>query len=227
MAGRTTGIEVRGTAGVYTGEGHDHVATEGADLRLASATRLADTPVALLRECAAPVILAVHESVPLPLLIRRVNKNSDNEWAERVLEAAGAETYGGSANTAKGVRALRDALTDLGVPSSGYSPANGSGLGHQNRVAPATMADLLRKLYFDPRVGPDLLQALSVGGVDGTTAIASVARRRRNGCAPRPARSMACPACRATWATSPTWWFSPLWSRASVTAQSTACAAPK
>jgi D-alanyl-D-alanine carboxypeptidase/D-alanyl-D-alanine-endopeptidase (penicillin-binding protein 4) len=104
-----------------------------------------------------------------PLLIRRVNKNSDNEWAERVLEAAGAETYGGSANTAKGVRALRDALTDLGVPSSGYSPANGSGLGHQNRVAPSTMADLLRKLYFDPRVGPDLLQSLSVGGVDGTT----------------------------------------------------------
>jgi len=69
------------------------------------------------------------------------------------LGAAGAETYGGSANTAKGVRALRDALTDLGVPSSGYSSANGSGLGHQNRVAPATMADLLRKLYFDPRVG--------------------------------------------------------------------------
>jgi D-alanyl-D-alanine carboxypeptidase/D-alanyl-D-alanine-endopeptidase (penicillin-binding protein 4) len=163
------GIEVRGTAGVYTGEGRDHVATERADLRLASATRLADTPVALLRESAAPAILAVHESVPLALLIRRVNKNSDNEWAERVLEAAGAETYGGSANTAKGVRALRDALTDLGVPSSGYSPANGSGLGHQNRVAPATMADLLRKLYFDPRVGPDLLQSLSVGGVDGTT----------------------------------------------------------
>jgi D-alanyl-D-alanine carboxypeptidase/D-alanyl-D-alanine-endopeptidase (penicillin-binding protein 4) len=163
------GIEVRGTAGVYTGEERDHVATEGADLQLASATRLADTPVALLRESAAPAILAVHESVPLALLIRRVNKNSDNEWAERVLEAAGAETYGGSANTAKGVRALRDALTDLGVPSSGYSSANGSGLGHQNRVAPATMADLLRKLYFDPRVGPDLLQSLSVGGVDGTT----------------------------------------------------------
>jgi D-alanyl-D-alanine carboxypeptidase/D-alanyl-D-alanine-endopeptidase (penicillin-binding protein 4) len=31
------------------------------------------------------------------------------------------------------------------------------------------MADLLRKLHFDPRVGPDLLQSLSVGGVDGTT----------------------------------------------------------
>ncbi len=167
------GIEVRGLAGVYSGEGRDHlVAAPGdADLQLASATHLGDTPVALLRASRAPspAILAVHESVPLPLLIRRVNKNSDNEWAERVLEAAGAETYGGSASTAKGVRALRDALTDLGVPSSGYLPANGSGLGHQNRVAPATMADLLRRLYFDPRVGPDLLQSLSVGGVDGTT----------------------------------------------------------
>jgi D-alanyl-D-alanine carboxypeptidase/D-alanyl-D-alanine-endopeptidase (penicillin-binding protein 4) len=167
------GIEVRGLAGVYAGEGRDRLvaAPASADLQLASATQLVDSPVALVRRKHAPgsAILAVHESAPLPLLIRRVNKNSDNEWAERVLEAAGAETYGGSASTAKGVRALREALTDLGVPSSGYSPANGSGLGHQNRVAPATMADLLLRLYFDPRVGPDLLQSLSVGGVDGTT----------------------------------------------------------
>ena len=167
------GIEVTGLAGVYSGEGRDHLvgAPADSDMQLASASNLGDMPVALLRGSAAPgpTILAVHESAPLPLLIRRVNKNSDNEWAERVLEAAGAETYGGSASTAKGVRAMRDALTDLGVPSSGYLPANGSGLGHQNRVAPATMADLLRRLYFDPRVGPDLLQSLSVGGVDGTT----------------------------------------------------------
>ncbi len=167
------GIEVRGLAGVYSGDERNHLvaAPADADLQLASATQLGDTPVALLRGSRAPgpAILAVHESAPLPLLIRRVNKNSDNEWAERVLEAAGAETYGGSASTAKGVRAMRDALADLGVPASGYLPANGSGLGHQNRVAPATMADLLRKLYFDPRVGPDLLQSLSVGGVDGTT----------------------------------------------------------
>jgi D-alanyl-D-alanine carboxypeptidase/D-alanyl-D-alanine-endopeptidase (penicillin-binding protein 4) len=165
------GIEVRGMAGVHSGEGHDHLVTTGADLQLASATILGDTPAALMRKntAASKAILGVHESAPLPLLIRRVNKNSDNEWAERVLEATGAETYGGSANTAKGVRALREALTDLGVASSGYLPANGSGLGHQNRVTPTAMADLLRRLYFDPRVGPDLLQSLSVGGVDGTT----------------------------------------------------------
>jgi len=165
------GIEVRGAAGVYSSESHEHLATDGAPLQLASAASLGDTPAALMRGRAeaGPAILAVHESAPLPLLIRRVNKNSDNEWAERVLEAAGAEAFGGSANTSKGVHALREALNDLGVPASGYLPANGSGLGHQNRVTAATMADLLRRLYFDPRVGPDLLQSLSVGGVDGTT----------------------------------------------------------
>jgi hypothetical protein len=31
------------------------------------------------------------------------------------------------------------------------------------------MSALLRTLYLDPRVGPEILQSLSVGGVDGTT----------------------------------------------------------
>jgi D-alanyl-D-alanine carboxypeptidase/D-alanyl-D-alanine-endopeptidase (penicillin-binding protein 4) len=165
----SAGIEVRGAAGVYAPDERAHVAeTSLENQRLAVANPAGDTSLPLLHRKPGPAILAVHQSAPLPLLIRRVNKNSDNEWAERVLEAAGAETYGGSTSTSKGVRALREAMSDLGI-SNGYNPANGSGLGHQNRVTPSTMADLLQKLYFDPRVGPDLLQSLSVGGVDGTT----------------------------------------------------------
>ena len=114
-------------------------------------------------------LLALHESEPLPLMLRRVNKDSDNEWAERVLETVGAEVLGGAPTTAKGVRVLRDSLAELGIPASAYLPANGSGLGHQNRVTAAGMAELLRRLYFDPRLGPELMQSLSVGGVDGTT----------------------------------------------------------
>jgi D-alanyl-D-alanine carboxypeptidase/D-alanyl-D-alanine-endopeptidase (penicillin-binding protein 4) len=102
-------------------------------------------------------------------MLRRVNKDSDNEWAERVLETVGAEVLGGAPTTAKGVRVLRDSLAELGIPASAYLPANGSGLGHQNRVTAAGMAELLRRLYFDPRLGPELMQSLSVGGVDGTT----------------------------------------------------------
>jgi D-alanyl-D-alanine carboxypeptidase/D-alanyl-D-alanine-endopeptidase (penicillin-binding protein 4) len=111
----------------------------------------------------------LHESEPLVVLLRRVNKDSDNEWAERVLETVGAEVMGGAPTTAKGVHILRESLAELGLPTTAFSPANGSGLGHQNRVTAAGMDDLLRRIYFDPRIGPEMLQSLSVGGVDGTT----------------------------------------------------------
>jgi D-alanyl-D-alanine carboxypeptidase/D-alanyl-D-alanine-endopeptidase (penicillin-binding protein 4) len=128
------------------------------------------TPPLARRDLPKPAeLLALHESEPLALLLRRVNKDSDNEWAERVLETVGAEVLGGAPTTAKGVRVLRESLADLGLPTAAYQPANGSGLGHQNRVTAAGMAELLRRIYFDPRIGPEMMQSLSVGGVDGTT----------------------------------------------------------
>jgi D-alanyl-D-alanine carboxypeptidase/D-alanyl-D-alanine-endopeptidase (penicillin-binding protein 4) len=116
----------------------------------------------------APV-LASHESAPLGILMRKINKDSENDYAERVLEAAGAEVYGGPPTEDKGVRLLREVIGELGLPPSSYVPRNGSGLGHANRITADAMASLLRTLYLDPRVGPELIQSLSVGGVDGTT----------------------------------------------------------
>ncbi|HEY0708165.1 MAG TPA: D-alanyl-D-alanine carboxypeptidase/D-alanyl-D-alanine-endopeptidase, partial [Polyangia bacterium] len=116
-----------------------------------------------------PEILAVHRSLPLTILIRHINKDSNNEWSERLLDVVGAEVYGGPATPDKGLRALREAMDELGVPRASYVSTNGSGLGHSNRLTADALADLLRKLYTDPRWGPELLQSLSVGGVDGTT----------------------------------------------------------
>jgi D-alanyl-D-alanine carboxypeptidase/D-alanyl-D-alanine-endopeptidase (penicillin-binding protein 4) len=114
-------------------------------------------------------LLAVHESAPLGILLRKINKDSDNDYAERVLEAAGAEVYGGSPTGEKGVRLLREVIGELGLAPGSYVPKNGSGLGHANRITADAMSALLRTLYLDPRVGPEILQSLSVGGVDGTT----------------------------------------------------------
>jgi D-alanyl-D-alanine carboxypeptidase/D-alanyl-D-alanine-endopeptidase (penicillin-binding protein 4) len=114
-------------------------------------------------------LLALHESAPLAILLRKINKDSENDYAERVLEAAGAEVYGGAPTGEKGVHLLREVIGELGLPPSSYVPRNGSGLGHANRITADAMAALLRSLYLDPRVGPELLQSLSVGGVDGTT----------------------------------------------------------
>jgi D-alanyl-D-alanine carboxypeptidase/D-alanyl-D-alanine-endopeptidase (penicillin-binding protein 4) len=145
---RDVGITVKGPAGV--GPGRPAPAGEGG-IRL------------------PPELLALHESLPLALLIRHINKDSNNEWAERLLDVVGAELYGGAATPDKGLRALREALDDLQVPRTSYVSTNGSGLGHGNRITADAMADLLHKLYTDPRWGPELMQSLSVGGVDGTT----------------------------------------------------------
>jgi D-alanyl-D-alanine carboxypeptidase/D-alanyl-D-alanine-endopeptidase (penicillin-binding protein 4) len=113
--------------------------------------------------------LASHRSEPLIALLGRINKASNNDYADRLIETLGGEVYGGAPSMAKGIRALREALTDLGVREGSYVPTNGSGLGHNNRVSATGLFDLLRTLYFDPRIGPEILQSLSVGGVDGTT----------------------------------------------------------
>jgi hypothetical protein len=60
-------------------------------------------------------------------------------------------------------------MTEIGLDARAYVPTNGSGLGHGNRISAAALADLLRRLFLDPRLGPDMLQSLSVGGIDGTT----------------------------------------------------------
>jgi PBP4 family serine-type D-alanyl-D-alanine carboxypeptidase len=111
----------------------------------------------------------VHRSPPLSVVLRKINKDSNNDWAERVLQAVGAEERGGAASTEKGLSVLREVIGAMGLRPNSYVPKNGSGLGHANRITPHAMADLLRELYFDPRVGPEILQSLSVGGVDGTT----------------------------------------------------------
>ncbi len=142
-------------------------ALEAAGIAVRDASRSGAPPQ---RAKAAPLtLLARHESAPLVVLLRRINKDSDNDHAERVLETAGAEVFGGAPTTDKGLRLLREVIGELGLPPGSYVPRNGSGLGHANRITADAMADLLRALYLDPRVGPELMQSLSVGGIDGTT----------------------------------------------------------
>jgi D-alanyl-D-alanine carboxypeptidase/D-alanyl-D-alanine-endopeptidase (penicillin-binding protein 4) len=112
--------------------------------------------------------LAVHESAPLALIIRRSNKDSNNFVAERVFQTTGVELYGAPATAAKGQRAITEYLAQVGLPSGSYHPTNGSGLAHTNRITPAALVQLLRTLYYDIRIAPDFLQSLAVAGVDGT-----------------------------------------------------------
>ena len=94
---------------------------------------------------AGAAMIERHESEPLGILLRKINKESDNDQAERVLEAAGAEVYGGAPTPDKGVRLLREVIGELGLTPGSYVSRNGSGLGHANRITAEAMATLLAR----------------------------------------------------------------------------------
>lgn len=122
------------------------------------------------------VELAVHDSVPLGILAAMVNKPSSNFLAERVIEATGAQLYGGEPSNSKGVRAMQEWLERIGVSRGSYRLDNGSGLSYTNHLSARQIAEILVAAANDFRIGPDFLASLAVGGRDGT-----LKRRFRNG----------------------------------------------
>jgi serine-type D-Ala-D-Ala carboxypeptidase/endopeptidase (penicillin-binding protein 4) len=117
------------------------------------------------------VALAEHRSPALATMARPINKDSNNFMAERVFQTTGAELYGGPATAAKGSQAVAEGLRRLGLePAAGrWSQVDGSGLSHANRMTPAFVVEVLRRLLRgDPQVQADFFQSLAVGGRDGT-----------------------------------------------------------
>lgn len=112
--------------------------------------------------------LAYIESAPLAVLVRELGKNSDNFYAETLLKALGGFVHGAPARTADGAAAVLAWLETIGSLEPGTRIVNGSGLFDANRVSPRTLASVLRHAYESPRVGPDFVAQLAVGGVDGT-----------------------------------------------------------
>jgi len=108
------------------------------------------------------------ESEPLAVLVRELGKNSDNFYAETLLKTLGAFANGPPAKTRDGADAVSAWLKDIGALEPGFRMTNGSGLFDANRVSPWTLVNVLRHAYESPRVGPDFVAQLAVGGVDGT-----------------------------------------------------------
>ncbi|MEM9458594.1 MAG: D-alanyl-D-alanine carboxypeptidase/D-alanyl-D-alanine-endopeptidase [Myxococcota bacterium] len=112
-------------------------------------------------------LVASHRSAPLGVLIRAVNKFSNNFMAEQILKTLDASP--GPATFEGALARVRAHLEALGVPRAGLSLGNGSGLYDTNRVSPAQLTTLLAAVHRDVRIRPDYMASLSIMGVDGTT----------------------------------------------------------
>ncbi|MBX3716397.1 MAG: D-alanyl-D-alanine carboxypeptidase/D-alanyl-D-alanine-endopeptidase [Burkholderiales bacterium] len=123
-----------------------------------------------VRAGAAPAgasLLLRFESEPLGALVRDMNKFSNNVMARQLFLALSAEKGGGPGEYAASARLVRDWLAARRIDAPGLSIENGSGLSRTDRIAPATLAAILRAAWASP-VMPELVASLSLFAVDGT-----------------------------------------------------------
>ena len=121
-------------------------------------------------------VLVLTESAPLRDVATVLMKVSQNQYAETLLKAVGAQA-GGLGTTAAGRRAAAETFAAWGIPFEGYVMSDGSGLSRYNYVSPATITTILAKLHGDPRHRDNFIATLPVAGKDGT--ISTRMRRSR------------------------------------------------
>lgn len=113
------------------------------------------------------VFLVAHQSAPVSVLVRSINKLSNNFMAEQLLKTLDARP--GPATFAGALARVRTHLEGLGVPTEGLVLGNGSGLYDNNRISAAQLTALLAAVFRDERIRPDFMASLAIMGVDGTT----------------------------------------------------------
>ncbi len=111
--------------------------------------------------------LALHTSAPVGEIVHRLGKDSDNFTAEMLFRAVGAAGSKDPTPEAA-VKTVEKVLAARGAFEKGERVVNGSGLFDANRATAHSVATLLASAASDPRVGPEMVSHLAIGGVDGT-----------------------------------------------------------
>lgn len=109
-----------------------------------------------------------YESKPLAVILRAMNKFSNNFIAEMVVKSLDAAAGHIPGTTKGGLKILHDTLVEAGVDLDHFQAVDGSGLAEGNLSTPATIVSTLLRFGTDFRTFPELLASLPVAGVDGT-----------------------------------------------------------
>lgn len=112
-------------------------------------------------------VIAYHESEPLALALRGLNKFSNNFVAEQILKTLAAEHFGPPGNTRNSLKIIAQYMKELGHAPESYKIVDGSGLSRKNRLTAAQLVSILKDMYLDLSVYPEFVSALGVMGLDG------------------------------------------------------------
>ena len=114
-------------------------------------------------------VIATERSPALRWLVRSMDRQSDNFYAETFVKLLGAlEANEGS--TTAGTRVVRQELRRRNVPLRGVVIADGSGLSAYDRLTAKTTARLLRSAFADGDISSAFVDSLPTAGVNGTLA---------------------------------------------------------
>jgi D-alanyl-D-alanine carboxypeptidase/D-alanyl-D-alanine-endopeptidase (penicillin-binding protein 4) len=111
--------------------------------------------------------LASVSSPPLTVLVRWMNRDSDNFMAELLLKQLGVVNRS-QGTTGRGTALVRTTLAAAGVPLTGVRIVDGSGLSPYDRVTADALVGILRAAWEDTEVRAAFLASLPVAGVTGT-----------------------------------------------------------
>ncbi len=105
-------------------------------------------------------------SLPLKEIIKVINKNSQNFFAEQLLKTIGYEKKG-LGTSANGITSITPILRDMGINPESLVMVDGSGLSPLNLASPKQIVALLNYMYKSKYFIP-FYNSLSIAGVDGT-----------------------------------------------------------
>ncbi|MBW4554311.1 MAG: D-alanyl-D-alanine carboxypeptidase/D-alanyl-D-alanine-endopeptidase [Aphanocapsa sp. GSE-SYN-MK-11-07L] len=114
--------------------------------------------------------LAAIASPPLAEILKEINQNSNNLYAEALLKRLGMTSAQPSDQpTAAGLTVLAATLSALGINPQFYQLADGSGLSRRNLVSPISLVQLLRAMQQTPSAKV-FRDSLAIAGTNGTLA---------------------------------------------------------
>lgn len=117
----------------------------------------------------SPTFVMTAQSPALRWLVRTMNRQSDNFYAETFTKLLGA-LEAGDGSTRAGAKVIKSELRSRGVPMRGVVISDGSGLSAYDRLTARAMARLLRSALADSGISDVFVDSLPVAGVSGTLA---------------------------------------------------------